>query len=98
MCMCVACFFLNKLVPGLLESVSLDLLCYVVLLIMPVLGCMSDQDREVRLMAAQCFASLVTYMPLEVCPFVHRECLDLQHTMYPILLAQLFCFESDFVV
>lgn len=53
--------------PGLLESVNMDLLCYVVLLIMPVLGCMSNQDRAVRLMAAQCFASLVTFMPLEVC-------------------------------
>ena len=45
---------------------GLDALCYVVLLLMPVLGRMSDQDQDVRLMASRCFASLVTLMPLEV--------------------------------
>ena len=50
----------------LLEGVGLGLLCYVVLLLMPVLGRMSDQQLEVRLMASRCFASLVTLMPLEV--------------------------------
>ena len=33
---------------------------------MPVMGRMSDQDSQVRLMASHCFASLVTLMPLEV--------------------------------
>lgn len=50
----------------LLEGVGLGMLCYVVLLLMPVLGRMSDQQLEVRLMASRCFASLVTLMPLEV--------------------------------
>ena len=49
-----------------LEGVGLGVLCYVVLLLMPVLGRMSDQQMEVRLMASRCFASLVTLMPLEV--------------------------------
>ena len=51
---------------GLLDGIGIELLCYVVLLMMPVLGRMSDQEREVRLMASRCFASLVTLMPLEV--------------------------------
>ena len=51
---------------GLLDGIGIELLCYVVLLMMPVLGRMSDQEREVRLMASRCFASLVTFMPLEV--------------------------------
>ena len=45
---------------------GLEALCYVVLLVMPVLGRMSDQQEDVRLMASRCFASLVTLMPLEV--------------------------------
>ena len=51
---------------GILESVGLDALCYVVLLLMPVLGRMSDQQEDVRHMASRCFATLVTLMPLEV--------------------------------
>lgn len=58
--------FLTGGVPGVLDSVGLDMLCYVVLLVMPVLGSMSDQQQHVRVMASQCFANLVTLMPLEV--------------------------------
>ena len=72
--------------PGLLESVNMDLLCYVVLLIMPVLGCMSDQDRAVRLMAAQCFASLVTFMPLEVRYMYHTFGNVHVHVANPVLV------------
>lgn len=53
---------------GLLHSMDLEILCYVVLLAMPVLGRMSDQDDSVRLMASQCFAKLVALIPLEVNP------------------------------
>ncbi|CAI8034563.1 TATA-binding protein-associated factor 172 [Geodia barretti] len=48
-----------------LESAGLQALCYVVLLVMPVMSRMSDQDADVRLMASRCFANLVTLMPLE---------------------------------
>lgn len=57
---------MNLFYTGLVDTIDLDLLCYVVLLVMPVLGRMSDQHRDVRLMASQCFAKLVTLMPLEV--------------------------------
>ena len=49
-----------------LERLGLRGLVYVVLLLMPVLGTMSDQDNKVRLMASRVFAELVTLMPLEV--------------------------------
>ena len=49
-----------------LEGVGLGVLCYVVLLLMPVLGTMSDQMLQVRHMATRCFGTLVTLMPLEV--------------------------------
>lgn len=55
--------------------VGLDTLCYIVLLLMPVLGRMSDQQPEIRLMASRCFAVLVGYMPLEVkCKFMYATC------------------------
>lgn len=63
--------------------VGLEALCYIVLLLMPVLGRMSDQQGEVRLMASRCFAILVSYMPLEVtillltlCILIAFICLD----------------------
>jgi len=34
---------------GILESVGLDALCYVVVVLMPVLGRMSHQQEDVRL-------------------------------------------------
>ena len=63
----MVCLLLNHLpIEGLLEMVGLDALCYIVLLLMPVLGRMSDQQQVVRHMASRCFAVLVSYMPLEV--------------------------------
>ncbi|XP_064406197.1 TATA-binding protein-associated factor 172-like [Halichondria panicea] len=49
----------------ILERVGLGVLCYVVLLLMPVLARMSDQEDSVRMMASRCFAMLVNLMPLE---------------------------------
>ena len=58
---------------------GLEALCYVVLLVMPVLGRMSDQQEDVRLMASRCFASLVTLMPLEV--GVRMDCEGCNHVL-----------------
>ena len=52
---------------GLLDRAGLSILCYAVLLVMPTLGRMSDQDNCVRLMASHCFANLVTFIAMEVC-------------------------------
>lgn len=47
----------------------MDILPYIVLLIVPVLGRMSDHAEDIRLMATNCFATLVQLMPLEVREF-----------------------------
>ena len=52
--------------PAVIESLQLDVVPYLVLLVVPVLGRMSDQDSAVRLMASTCFGSLIRIMPLEV--------------------------------
>ena len=68
---------------GLLERVGLGALCYVVLLLMPVLGRMSDQQDDVRMMSSRCFAMLVNLMPLEVTNVIwvvtHVQCHDHRH-------------------
>ena len=48
------------------NALSVDVVPYIVLLIVPVLGRMSDQNAPVRLMASQCFATLIKLLPLEV--------------------------------
>ncbi|XP_064613763.1 TATA-binding protein-associated factor 172-like [Liolophura sinensis] len=52
-------------IANLLEQLGLELVPYMVLLVVPVLGRMSDQNDAVRLMASNCFASLIRLMPLE---------------------------------
>ena len=49
-----------------MDGLGVDMIPYLVLLVVPVMGRMSDQDQSVRLLAAQCFASLIRLMPLEV--------------------------------
>ncbi|KAL3193820.1 hypothetical protein MRX96_000112 [Rhipicephalus microplus] len=48
-----------------IEGLSLGVVPYLVFLVVPVLGRMSDQDEAVRLMATHCFAALVRLMPLD---------------------------------
>ena len=50
----------------MIEALSLDVVPYLVLLVVPILGCMSDQNQPVRLMATHCFGTLIRLMPLEV--------------------------------
>ena len=49
-----------------MEALGVEIVPYIVLLVVPVLGCMSDQNYAVRLAATQCFATLIKLMPLEV--------------------------------
>uniref|UniRef100_A0A1W7R9G5 TATA-binding protein-associated factor 172 n=1 Tax=Hadrurus spadix TaxID=141984 RepID=A0A1W7R9G5_9SCOR len=49
----------------IIDTMNLDIVPYIVLLIVPMLGRMSDQNENVRLMATHCFASLIRLMPLE---------------------------------
>ena len=50
----------------LVDELGMEILPYAVLLVVPLLGRMSDQEDDVRLLATQSFASLVKLMPLEV--------------------------------
>ena len=50
----------------IIDNLGMDILPYIVLLIVPLLGRMSDQAENVRLVATNCFATLIRYMPLEV--------------------------------
>ncbi|EHB13114.1 TATA-binding protein-associated factor 172 [Heterocephalus glaber] len=48
-----------------MEQLDVGIVPYIVLLVIPVLGRMSDQTDSVRFMATQCFATLIRLMPLE---------------------------------
>lgn len=48
------------------EILDIKLLPYVIFLVVPILGRMSDADDKVRLVATNTFASLVKMVPLEV--------------------------------
>uniref|UniRef100_A0A8B9IZQ3 B-TFIID TATA-box binding protein associated factor 1 n=1 Tax=Amazona collaria TaxID=241587 RepID=A0A8B9IZQ3_9PSIT len=48
-----------------MEQLDVGIVPYIVLLVVPVLGRMSDQTNSVRFMATQCFATLIRLMPLE---------------------------------
>ncbi|XP_071987194.1 TATA-binding protein-associated factor 172 isoform X2 [Engystomops pustulosus] len=48
-----------------MEQLDVGIIPYIVLLVVPVLGRMSDQTDSVRFMATQCFATLIRLMPLE---------------------------------
>ncbi|XP_066254641.1 TATA-binding protein-associated factor 172 [Euwallacea similis] len=49
----------------IVESLRFDIIPYVVLLVVPLLGRMSDQNMSVRLMGTHSFATLVQLMPLD---------------------------------
>ena len=52
--------------PDLLDQLGVDIVPYLVLLVVPVMGRMSDQDAAVRLTATHSFATLIRLIPLEV--------------------------------
>ncbi|XP_054706279.1 TATA-binding protein-associated factor 172-like [Uloborus diversus] len=49
----------------IIDELGLDIVPYIIFLIVPMLGRMSDQNDKVRLLATHCFASLIKLMPLE---------------------------------
>ncbi|XP_053648070.2 TATA-binding protein-associated factor 172 isoform X2 [Cherax quadricarinatus] len=50
---------------AVIDRLGFNVVPYIVLLIVPLLGRMSDQDSSVRLMATHCFATLIRLLPLE---------------------------------
>ncbi len=70
----------------------MGVLCYVVLLLMPVLAQMSDQEDSVRMMAR--FAMLVNLMPLEVsasCCEIVTPLVTLTPTHHCTLAGTVYC-------
>ena len=59
---------LNLHVPltAVVDTMQFDILPYVLFMVVPVLGRMSDPDESMRLLATQTFATLVKLVPLEV--------------------------------
>jgi TATA-binding protein-associated factor len=49
------------------QRLDIKVLPYVIFLIVPILGRMSDANDEIRATATNTFASLVKMVPLEVC-------------------------------
>lgn len=54
-------------VACIVNQLQFNIVPYVVLLVVPLLGRMSDPDISVRLMSTQCFATLIQLMPLDGC-------------------------------
>uniref|UniRef100_A0A0N8BMP5 TATA-binding protein-associated factor n=1 Tax=Daphnia magna TaxID=35525 RepID=A0A0N8BMP5_9CRUS len=52
-------------VAYMVEQMGMSIIPFIVLLVIPVLGRMSDTDQSVRLVATQSFATLIRLMPLE---------------------------------
>lgn len=54
--------------PGtdIVELLDVKVLPYVIFLVVPILGRMSDSDDDVRLVATNTFATLIKLVPLEV--------------------------------
>ncbi|XP_029963411.1 TATA-binding protein-associated factor 172-like isoform X1 [Salarias fasciatus] len=48
-----------------MEQLDVGIVPYIVLLVVPVLGRMSDPSDSIRFMATQCFATLIRLLPLE---------------------------------
>ncbi|KAL3875984.1 hypothetical protein ACJMK2_033877, partial [Sinanodonta woodiana] len=55
----------SEAIANIIDHLGLTLIPYIVLLVVPVLGRMSDQNEAVRLMNTHCFATLIRLMPLE---------------------------------
>lgn len=49
----------------IVNKLQFKIVPYVVLLVVPILGRMSDQDQDVRLISTNCFATLIQLMPLD---------------------------------
>lgn len=50
---------------NIIDHLGMNIVPYIVLLVVPTLGRMSDQNEAVRLMATHCFATLIRLLPLE---------------------------------
>ncbi|KAJ1506045.1 TATA-binding protein-associated factor mot1 [Coelomomyces lativittatus] len=54
-----------ELVYQLQLHIDLELVPYTVFFVIPLLGCMSDLDKEIRQVSSLCFSTLMLWLPLE---------------------------------
>lgn len=52
-------------ITWVVNKLQFQIVPYVILLIVPILGRMSDQNEHVRLLSSNCFATLIQLMPLD---------------------------------
>ncbi|XP_073832127.1 histone acetyltransferase 1 [Musca autumnalis] len=52
-------------IERVVEKLQIKIVPYIVLLVVPLLGAMSDVDESVRLLSTHCFATLIQLMPLD---------------------------------
>ncbi|XP_030373466.1 TATA-binding protein-associated factor 172 [Scaptodrosophila lebanonensis] len=52
-------------IERVVNKLQIKIVPYIVLLVVPLLGSMSDPDESVRLLATHCFATLIQLMPLD---------------------------------
>jgi TATA-binding protein-associated factor len=57
-----------EVIANIVRTLDVKALPYVLFMIVPILGRMSDSDDDARLLATSTFASLVKMVPLEVSP------------------------------
>ncbi|KAK3864165.1 hypothetical protein Pcinc_030121 [Petrolisthes cinctipes] len=55
----------SESIYAVIDRLGFNVVPYIVLLIVPLLGRMSDPDSNVRLMSTHCFATLIRLLPLE---------------------------------
>uniref|UniRef100_A0A1L8DH30 Putative chromatin remodeling complex wstf-iswi small subunit n=2 Tax=Nyssomyia neivai TaxID=330878 RepID=A0A1L8DH30_9DIPT len=54
-----------EVIVNIVNKLQFQIVPYVVLLVVPLLGRMSDPDQSVRLISTHCFATLIQLMPLD---------------------------------
>jgi TATA-binding protein-associated factor len=62
---------LTNMIIDIVQTLDIKALPYVIFMIVPVLGRMSDSDDDIRSTATNTFASLVKMVPLEVSDWSH---------------------------
>lgn len=77
----------------IVDMLQISIVPYIVLLVVPLLGRMSDHDESVRLMSTRCFALLIQLMPLDGAvpePLGLSESLRKQRSIDRVFLEHLF--------
>jgi TATA-binding protein-associated factor len=76
------CRIESHVVPvDIVQKLDVEALPYVIFLIVPILGRMSDSDDDIRSTATNTFASLIKMVPLEVC----IRCFTIVDCLYLVL-------------